>query len=188
MIKTSLFAAAALLALLVSGCAGISTENIPVVENFNPGRYLGTWHEIARLPQSFEEGMTRASATYSWTGGGRIRVTNRGYNPATNRWKTAEGTAEIKGESTRGELLVCFFWPFRSSYRIIVLDPDYRYAAVCGDTLDSLWLLSRRTPLDPAVRAELVEQVAELGFPVENLIFTEGNEPAGATLPQESEN
>ena len=51
MIKTSLFAAAALLALLVSGCAGISTENIPVVENFNPGRYLGTWHEIARLTQ-----------------------------------------------------------------------------------------------------------------------------------------
>jgi apolipoprotein D and lipocalin family protein len=48
--------------LLLSGCVGIP-ENIKPVTGFNVEKYLGTWHEIARLDHSFERG------TYSDYGG-----------------------------------------------------------------------------------------------------------------------
>ena len=44
----------AILPLLLAafGCTSVpSTDDIPVVRGFDAARYMGTWHEIARLPQ-----------------------------------------------------------------------------------------------------------------------------------------
>ena len=55
-----------LLALLLSlaGCVGIP-DGIKPVEGFDARRYLGTWHEVARLENSFETGLEQISAHYS---------------------------------------------------------------------------------------------------------------------------
>lgn len=36
-----------------------------------------------------------------------------------------------------------FFGPFYSGYNVIVIDPDYKYALVAGESLKYMWILSR---------------------------------------------
>ena len=40
------------IATALTGCA--TTSDIAAVRDFEPERYMGTWYEIARLPQYFE--------------------------------------------------------------------------------------------------------------------------------------
>ncbi|MAJ27481.1 MAG: lipocalin, partial [Halieaceae bacterium] len=46
----------ACIAVLVVGCTGLPDDVEPVAD-FDPERYLGTWHEIARLDHSFERNL-----------------------------------------------------------------------------------------------------------------------------------
>ena len=55
----------ALLVLFLMGCVGIP-ENVKPVDNFNLEKYLGKWYEIARQDHSFERGLTRITAEYSF--------------------------------------------------------------------------------------------------------------------------
>lgn len=133
-------------------------------------RYQGVWHEIARLDHTFERGLTCVSATYSANSDGSIAVLNRGFDAATGTWKEARGRALPVGKPGDGRLKVSFFGPFYGAYNILVLDPEYRYAMVCGPSRSYLWILAREKRLDPTVLDPLVAQAAAWGFPVGELI------------------
>lgn len=155
---------------LLGGCmSGGSTEKIPPVSGFELPRYLGTWYEIARLPQYFERDMNRVTAEYTANPDGSVRVVNSGERDGERR--RAEAVARFKGDPATGELEVSFFRPFYADYRIIRLAPDYRYAVVTGSSPDSLWILSRTPRLPESELAELVRYAGELGFPVEQLEY-----------------
>ena len=67
------------LVLFLAGCTGIPAKVQPF-DNFNLAKYLGKWHEIARLDNSFERGLTQVTAEYSLRDRGGVRVVNRGYS------------------------------------------------------------------------------------------------------------
>ena len=69
----------ACIAVLIVGCTGLPDDVEPVV-GFDSERYLGTWHEIARLDHSFERNLERVTATYGLNGDGSISVLNKGFN------------------------------------------------------------------------------------------------------------
>ena len=48
-------------ALLVVSCVRIP-DGVKPVDRFQVERYMGKWHEIARLDHSFERGLTRVTA------------------------------------------------------------------------------------------------------------------------------
>ncbi len=53
-------------AVIFGGCRSVdSTDSIPAVSPFAVDRYLGTWHEIARMPHSFERGLIEVTACYT---------------------------------------------------------------------------------------------------------------------------
>lgn len=52
-----------LLSTILTGCLGMPKDVTPVT-NFDLNRYLGTWHEVARLDHSFERGLSDVTATY----------------------------------------------------------------------------------------------------------------------------
>jgi lipocalin len=54
---------------VLAGCTAVPTGVEPV-RGFDLERYLGTWHEIARLDHSFERGLTNVTATYAKTDDG----------------------------------------------------------------------------------------------------------------------
>ena len=76
---TLLIGAAAVLAVAaLSACSTPRTpQGIKPVSGFDVERYLGHWHEIARIEHSFERGLIQTSATYSRNDDGTLRVVNR---------------------------------------------------------------------------------------------------------------
>lgn len=153
-------------------CTGIPDGVIPVT-NFQLNKYLGTWHEIARLDHSFESGLNNVTATYSMRGDGGVRVINRGFNAEENRWNEAEGKAYFVEEPGTGYLKVSFFGPFYGSYIVFGLDDNYQYSMVSGPDKSYLWLLSRAPTVPDSVKQRFLNKAKSLGFDTDSLIFPE---------------
>lgn len=162
---------ASLSTFLSVACSTTPPKNVTVVEHFDSERYLGQWYEIARLNHGFERGLEQVTANYSPREDGGLKVVNRGYNPKKQRWQESVGKAYFTGDKQRAALKVSFFGPFYGGYNVIALDPDYRYALVCGPNRHYLWILSRTPQLDNDVKQTLVQQARQAGFPVDELIW-----------------
>lgn len=172
-----LFAAAA--AVVTTGVAAYAYARrklhppLPTVAHVDLHQYMGLWYEVARLPARFEKGCQHVTAQYKLQPNGTVHVLNTchkgGLNgPVTTATATARAT-----DATNAKLKVQFFWPFEGDYWILALDQaDYRYALVGEPSRQNLWILSRTPHLERNLRDQLVAQARELGFPVENLLFT----------------
>lgn len=160
-----------LCSLFLSGCVSIP-EGVETVDGFELDRYLGTWHEVARLDHSFERGLVSVTADYSLRADGGVKVLNRGFDPAKNKWKEAEGRAYFTGDKKAGRLKVSFFRPFYGGYNIVELEKaGYTYSLVAGPSRSYLWILARTPELPPAVLEKLVARAAALGFDTGALIY-----------------
>lgn len=158
---------------LATACTGIP-DGVKPVTGFELSRYLGKWHEIARLDHRFERGLTDITAEYSLRDDGGVRVLNSGYNIENRERETAEGKAYFVDKSDVGQLEVSFFGPFYGAYNIIELDKvGYRYVMIAGPTRDYLWILAREPRLDPVVLKGLVARAKTLGFPTDALIYSQ---------------
>jgi apolipoprotein D and lipocalin family protein len=163
------------MSLCVSGCLG-SPEGIYPVDDFDINKYLGKWYEIARLDHSFERGLERVTAEYSLRDDGGVRVINRGFSMADNKWKKAEGKAYFVRGQDEGYLKVSFFGPFYGSYVVFELDKDqYQYAFVTSNNTSYLWLLSRTPTASKELVGLFITRSKDLGFDTDNLIFVEHN-------------
>ncbi len=162
--------AASLCGLLLVACTS-APSGVQAVRNFDLGRYLGTWHEIARLDHRFERGLSHVTATYRQRDDGGVDVLNRGYDPVSATWQEALGKAYFIGQASQASLKVSFFGPFYGGYHIFALDPDYRWAMVSGPSLDYLWILAREPGLDQRTLGRLVERARQAGFATDVLIY-----------------
>ena len=153
------------------GCSTFrSTDDIPVVRGFDAARYMGTWHEIARLPKWYERDMIRVSAEYSLDGD-TLRVKNCGWRD--NEMKVSTAVGRFAGPSDEGAFRISFFRPFYGDYRIIWLSPDYDLALVTGGDRSSLWILARDKNLPAERRDALVKMASDRGFDVSRLEYPE---------------
>jgi len=155
--------AVALAAVLGAGCTGLPAQVQPV-GGFELNRYLGTWHEIARLDHSFERGLSQVSAQYSLRDDGGVRVINRGFDAAKGTWKQAEGKAYFVGAADTAHLKVSFFGPFYGDYWVMDHAEDYQWSIVGEPSGRYLWVLSRDARPADAVKAMLRRRVEELGY------------------------
>jgi len=155
--------------VVLMGCTRLP-EGITPVKDFELSRYLGPWHEVARLDHRFERGLTKVTATYSLREDGSVKVLNRGWDAAKGQWKEAEGRAVFIGDVHEGRLKVSFFGPFYGAYTVIDLDPE-RYSMICGPDRSYFWILSREPKLDPLILERLLSRARELGFATDKLIF-----------------
>lgn len=160
-------------ALLLGGCLGMP-ETVKPVSNFELDRYLGKWHEIARLDHSFERGLSQVTAEYSLKDDGSVLVINRGFSAADNEWQEAEGKASFVNSDSEGYLKVSFFGPFYGSYVVFELDHQgYQYAFVSGPDTDYLWLLARTPTVSDAVLKKFVDMAGAMGFDTKKLIYVQ---------------
>lgn len=165
-----------LAALLLGGCVTTPPAGPPVqtVAAVDLNRYLGTWYEIARLPNSFQDGRGRncveTTATYALRPDGQVAVTNRCLDAGNdNRETVATASAYAVAGSNNARLRVTFFWPFYGDYWVIGLDPEYRWAVVGAPSREFLWVLSRTPQMAPGDYAEAVGIAAAQGFDVARL-------------------
>ena len=155
---------------------GCKTQKLELntVKEVNLERYMGTWYEIARLPNSFEEGLNCVTANYSLNSNGSVKVVNRGVDEdKPEKLSEASGKAKVPNTNEPGKLKVTFFWPFYGKYWILKLDEQYHYAIVGEPSGKYLWILSRSPQIDDELLNDLVQFCSKQGFDTRSLIFTE---------------
>lgn len=165
------------LAVGALGCEKSRTAelNLPpprVVASVDLERYAGKWHEIARLPNSFQEGCINTTATYTLKPKGRLHVLNECDKPRESgsaKHKSIEGAAHVVKGSSGAKLEVTFLWPFKGDYWILELAEDYSYAAVGSPTRNNLWILSRTPKMSEDIYEGLVSRLKADGFDTDKL-------------------
>lgn len=146
-----------------------SEEPLPVAF-IDQARYLGLWHEQARLPNSFEEGCQRATAEYALREDGLISVVNTCFE-ADGEQRVARGRARPAGEAGEGKLEVSFFGPFWADYWVLDRSEDYAWSIVGEPEGRYLWILTRDREMTPARRAAFEQRITELGYRPAELVW-----------------
>lgn len=163
-----LLAAAAVMP--ASGLASAGSPALPTVPRVDLARYMGTWHEIARLEHRFQKGCIGSSADYLLRSDGDVDVINRCVSEKDGTVREAKGRAWTVDPATNSRLKVSFFWPFRGDYWIIELGEQYDYSVVGSPNRNYLWILARQPVMDESVYQGIVERLRKLGFPVDLLV------------------
>lgn len=167
--RSSLIRCAALTAVAAGvvsafwGCAVSVPQGLQPVSGFDVKRYTGTWYELARIEHRFEKGLSQVSAQYRLNEDGTVTVINRGYDPAKQEWRQAQGRARFLGDPGVAALKVSFFGPFYGGYNVVSLDDEYQTAMVIGGSLDYFWLLSRGKTIPEQQFRRLLEKASSLG-------------------------
>ena len=177
--RTIVSCVAAWLGFTISTAA--AADSLPTVPHVDLGRYAGTWHEIARLPNWFQRSCERSQARYTPCGDGSLKVENTCLK-AKGRSSSIEGIATPVPGSGNARLRVKFgglasLVPVArdGNYWIIALgegEPDapYEWALVGTPDRRFLWILARQPCLPPEVLADLKAQARCLGFDVGSLV------------------
>jgi len=164
--------------LWAGGCASTTSErlHLPALEtvpHVELARYLGTWHEIASFPQSFQRGCTATTATYSLRDDGQLDVINRcRLGSPDGKVKEARGRARIVDRVTNAKLEVSFFRPFWGPYWIIDLAPDYSFAVVGHPGRDYLWILSRSPTMSDDTYQKILARLRAQRYETSRLVRT----------------
>ena len=164
--------------LLAAGCKAENPEFNVTIENtvqeLDLDRYLGKWYEIARFDHSFERGLVGATANYSITEDGKIKVVNTGYKDSFDgKFNQAEAKAYRPDENYPGALKVSFFLFFYSDYWVLDLDENYTFALIGSKKEKYLWILSRTPEMAPADLQRVLNKAVSLGYNTGNLIWVE---------------
>ncbi|ASU34206.1 lipocalin family protein [Mucilaginibacter xinganensis] len=149
------------------------SEDLPAgaapFQPFDKNRYMGLWHEIARLPNLIEKNIRRLTEDYSLNADGTIKVITKGFNVKKTEWKEVTGKIKFNGNEDTGMLKVSYLGPFYLAYNVLDLDPDYRYALVSGSSHNYLWILSRETTIPDDIKMQFLDTASKAGFAVEKL-------------------
>ncbi len=160
---------------LLSSCAVGLPKGATAVQNFKAEEYLGKWYEVARIDFKFEKGLNNVTAEYSKKDNGHIKVENRGFDYAKNKWKESIGEARFVKDENIGELKVSFFKPIWAGYNVIYIDENYKYALVAGNSLDNLWILSREKTIPAEYKQRFLAKAKSIGYNTDELIWVEHN-------------
>jgi apolipoprotein D and lipocalin family protein len=166
-----------IIALLAS--QSLMAADLPPVQSVpqvDLARYVGTWHEIARFPMRFQnQCVGDVTANYIKMDNGKIKVVNR-CRKQDGEFAQAEGSASVVDNTNNSQLKVSFFWPFRSDYWIIGLDPEYRWAVVGNPDRKYLWILSRTKTMTPDDLAAAKASALAQGYDLKKLINSDINQ------------
>jgi len=161
--------------IAMSSCKTTKPE-LKVVKTVDLQKYAGTWYEISRLPNTFEEGLECITATYTILENGKIEVLNKGQRISDpSKIETAKGKAHIPNKNEPAKLKVTFFWPFYGNYYIMELDENYQYALVGDPSRKYLWVLARQKTVDEQTYKQLMDSAQKSGFDIAKVQMTTQN-------------
>jgi len=158
-------------------CSLAVPAGVTPVTDFDVNRYLGRWHEVARLDNRFQRGLEQVTATYSLQDNGSIRVENAGWDRKKQQKRTIVGKAKFVADKQVGHLKVSFWGPFYGSYIILYLEADYSAAIVCGVDKNLCWILTRSPEPSSKDLARYLAIAQDHGFAADNFIYASRLEP-----------
>lgn len=128
------------------------TDELSTVDSIDLEKYSGTWFEIAKIPNSFQDHCEKnVTANYKINEEGDIIVTNSCID-YENELDEATGLARVVDKESNSKLEVSFvsilgwhlFW---GDYWILELEENYNYVVVGTPSRKYGWILSRSKEL-----------------------------------------
>jgi apolipoprotein D and lipocalin family protein len=168
-------AAALTASVALSGTAIAATPApapIVPVPSVTVQQYLGTWKQIADIPQFYEVFCTKnVTAQYSLNPNGTVAVHNTCAGPFGTTIVT-DGAARVLDTTSNAQLQVSFINLFGTqifsgttpNYVIIGLATDYSWAVVGDPNRASAYVLSRTATLSAAKTAEAKAALVRSGY------------------------
>lgn len=167
--------------VLALACAAGSTRaaDVKPVDKLDLSRYLGSWVEIASIPQFFQRKCVRdTSATYSAADAATIRVENVCTREDGGR-ERVEGRARVVDADSPAKLEVTFlelfgeyrFW-IAGGYWVIALDANYQWAVVGHPSRHYGWVLARERRLSGVALAEVIGRIKLQGYDACEFVVT----------------
>ena len=167
---------AALLAPLAApaqtaGQSPASDAPLQTIARLDVARYMGTWYEIAKVPNRFQRHcVADTQALYRQREDGQLDVINS-CRQANGERSEAIGRARPLGAADSPRLEVRFAPAWLSwlpmvwgDYWVIDLDPTYQLVAVSEPKREYLWILSRTPRVDAAAYQALLGRLQLQGF------------------------
>lgn len=146
------------------------SQDPAVVERVDFNRYMGLWYQIAHAPNFFQRDCLRSTAEYALLENGEVSVHNICYKK-NGKISDIKGTAKVVDPTVPAKLVVDFNIFAKGDYWIIDLDPDYQWAVVSGPKKKSLFILSRKAPMDSVLLEQIVRKLQSQGFEVSEFIY-----------------
>ena len=157
-----------------------TVEQLKTVDRVDLNRYMGTWYEIAKIPNRFQKDCTGdTKANYTLLDSGKVEVTNSCLT-ADGKTKVAKGVAKVEDPVTNAKLKVSFFSIFGlhlfwGNYWILYLDDSYQNVIVGEPERKYGWILSRKQSLTEDEIKPLYEKLTENGYDPGNFELTPQN-------------
>ena len=157
---------AGLAALGLVGCAD-ARPPLKTVPQVDLQRYLGTWYVIANIPYWLENGKVATADVYSMrddgTMGNVFQFRRGSFDAPQKEWT---GYAWVIDGTGNAEWRVRFLWPFKATYLVIDLDPEYRWAVVGHPSRDLFWILSRTRQLPDDTYQGILTRALAQGYDI----------------------
>jgi len=168
-------------ALVIAGCTSHQNPLPPlrgIREPVDIPRFMGPWYVIAAipihvpfLPMFSEKGAHNGVETYRLAEDGTIETTyvfRRDAFDGPERVFTPR--ARVANPPVNSEWKMKFDWYLpEADYLIIGLDPEYRHTVIGVPDRRYAWIMSRTPTLPEPVYAQLVADLARLGYATERL-------------------
>lgn len=162
---------------------------VRTVDSVDLQQYLGTWYEIAAIPQSFQKQcIGNTTAVYGIASDGLISVVNT-CDTVSGRPSTANGRAKVIDTISNSKLKVTFVnffgWQFLlgGDYWILAIGENYSYAVVGAPGRDYAWILSRTPDMTHEQIIEANQALVAQGFDTCKLISTIQNSGLQQKIP-----
>jgi apolipoprotein D and lipocalin family protein len=151
---------------MLFGCASSKhPQPIATVEYVDLQRFMGDWYVIANIPTALERTAHNAVERYELDVDGTIRTTFSFRDGSFDgKEKTYHPRGFVRDAQTNAEWGMQFVWPIRADYRIVYLDPEYRFTAIGRNRRDYVWIMARTPKMPDADYDAIVRLLGEQGY------------------------
>ncbi len=169
-------------AILVGGVVAGEQRPPETVSQVDLDRYLGTWYELERLPNRFQDQcIGNVTAEYRRLENGDIEVINRCLDK-DGMLDEARGVGRVVDTASNAKLEVSFIslfgWHlFWGDYWIMDLSNDYTYAVIGTPNRKYAWVLSRTVSLAPELKAQIQQVLIKNGYDPNEFVSTPQSVP-----------
>lgn len=143
---------------------------IETVKNVDLKRTMGTWYEIASIPNKWQADCYKnTKSTYTPNKSGSFDLTKSCIRK-NGRVETIKGEGHVTNKETNAEYKVSFvpilhlFGWFTGQYKMLIVDPDYKFALVGEDNMEYGWIMARQPVIHYRDLALIESQMRRMGY------------------------
>jgi len=156
------------LSFVLAGCR--SRPPLAVEQHVDLPRFMGDWYVIACIPTRIERQAYAPLESYRLDEAGRVRTVftfrQGGFDGPVRRYNPIGFVQPGSGGAVWG---MQFIWPVRADYRIVYVDPDYRFTLIGREKRDYAWMMARTPHISEADYGRLQALLAAQGYDVSAL-------------------